>query len=209
MENHGERLAEMWMDPLLIEVRTYGLHLQTLDIRQHARVHAAAVAEIAGCAQSSSQTSADCSGLRLPSALSPQTTEVLETFRAIAELKRKYPPEAIRQYVISGATSAEDVLHVLWLARLGGVKVETDGDDPGLQPVPLFESIEDLPECSGDHAPPVVERGLSTPVEVLGSSAGDHAGLLGFEQRWRHDHQHMGDLEGAPRDCIVLLRSTA
>ena len=38
----------MLIDPLLIEVRTYGLHLQTLDIRQHARVHAAAIAEISG-----------------------------------------------------------------------------------------------------------------------------------------------------------------
>jgi phosphoenolpyruvate carboxylase len=149
MENRGERLVEMLIDPLLIEVRTYGLHLQTLDIRQHARVHAAAVAEIAGCAE----TSADCSTLRLPAALSPQTAEVLETFRAIAELKRKFPPEAIRQYVISGATSAEDVLHVLWLARLGGVRVESDGDDPGLQPVPLFESIEDL-----ENAPEIMHR---------------------------------------------------
>ncbi len=74
--------------------------------------------------------------LRLPAALSPQSQEVLDTFRAIAELKRQYAPEAIRQYVISGATSAEDVLHVLWLARLGGVRVEaTHGEagdkDPG------------------------------------------------------------------------------
>ncbi|RZU41401.1 phosphoenolpyruvate carboxylase [Edaphobacter modestus] len=149
MENRGERLAEMLIDPLLIEVRTYGLHLQTLDIRQHARVHAAAVAEIAGCAESS----ADSSALRLPAALSAQTAEVLETFRTIAELKRKYPPEAIQQYVISGATTAEDVLHVLWLARLGGVRVETEGDDPGLQPVPLFESIEDL-----ENAPDSMRR---------------------------------------------------
>ncbi len=149
MENRGERLAEMLIDPLLIEVRTYGLHLQTLDIRQHARVHAAAVAEIAGCAE----TSADSSALRLPAALSAQTAEVLETFRTIAELKRKYPPEAIRQYVISGATTAEDVLNVLWLARLGGVRVETEGDDPGLQPVPLFESIEDL-----ENAPDSMRR---------------------------------------------------
>jgi phosphoenolpyruvate carboxylase len=149
MQNRGERLAQMLIDPLLIEVRTYGLHLQTLDIRQHARVHAAAVAEIAGCAE----TSADCSALRLPAALSPETAEVLETFRAIAELKRKHPPEAIRQYVISGATSAEDVLHVLWLARLGGVRVETEGADPGLQPVPLFESIEDL-----ENAPEIMRR---------------------------------------------------
>jgi phosphoenolpyruvate carboxylase len=153
MENRGERLARMLVDPLLVEVRTYGLHLQTLDIRQHARVHAAAVAEIAGCAQ----TSQSATELQLPSALSSQTAEVLETFRAIAELKRKYPAEAICQYVISGATSAEDVLNVLWLARLGGVRVEADGDkpgdDPGLQPVPLFESIEDL-----ENAPAIMRR---------------------------------------------------
>jgi phosphoenolpyruvate carboxylase len=135
-EHSGDRLAKMLIDPLQMEVRTYGLHLQTLDVRQHARVHAAAVAEI-----SAWQAGAP---LTLPPALSGQTAEVLDTFRTIAELKQTYVPEAIRQYVISGATRAEDVLHVLWLARLGGVRVEASGDDPGLQPVPLFESIEDL-----------------------------------------------------------------
>jgi phosphoenolpyruvate carboxylase len=139
VEHHGPRLAEMFLNPLLIEVRTYGLHLQTLDIRQHARIHAAAIAEI-----SAWQPVKSSSSLALPPALSAPTTEVLDTFRTIAELKQTYSPESIRQYVISGATSAEDVLHVLWLARLGGVRVEASGDDPGLQPVPLFESIEDL-----------------------------------------------------------------
>src|ERR1035441_7031062 len=46
MRNRGRRLARIHIDPLLLEVRTYGLHLQTLDIRQHARVHAAAIREI-------------------------------------------------------------------------------------------------------------------------------------------------------------------
>lgn len=150
-ENHGHRLAQMLIDPLLIEVRTYGLHLQTLDIRQHARFHSAAIAEILGEAsrEAGSQT------LQLPPALSPQTTEVLNTFRAIAELKQAYAPESIQQYVISGATSATDILDVLQLARLGGVKVEGDPGlgDPGLQPVPLFEYIEDL-----QNAPAVMRR---------------------------------------------------
>jgi phosphoenolpyruvate carboxylase len=144
IRNNGRRLAAMLIDPLLIEVRTYGLHLQTLDIRQHARVHATAIAEI-------SQTTATNTP-QLSPALTPQTTEVLDTFRAIAELKRTYVPESLPRYVISGATSAEDVLNVLRLARLGGVRVEgcggpagcPDSSDPGLQPVPLFESIEDL-----------------------------------------------------------------
>ena len=118
MHNQGLRLARIYIDPLLMEVRTYGLHLQTLDIRQHARVHAAAIAEL-------SRHSGSASGeLQLPPALTPQTAEVVATFRAIAELKREYVPEALPRYVISGATSAEDVLHVLWLARLGSVRVE-------------------------------------------------------------------------------------
>ncbi|MDE1176951.1 MAG: phosphoenolpyruvate carboxylase [Edaphobacter sp.] len=155
MENNGSRLAEMLIDPLLLEVRTYGLHLQTLDIRQHARVHAAAVAEIAGC------TAHTDGQLHLPPALSPQTMEVLDTFRAIAALKKEYPAETLQQYVISGATSAEDILNVLWLARLGGVQVESSGEgddyDPGLQPVPLFESIEDL-----ENAPAIMRSLWST-----------------------------------------------
>jgi phosphoenolpyruvate carboxylase len=142
IRDKGHRLSELLIDPLLLEVRTYGLHLQTLDIRQHAKVHAAAIAELAATTEGGEST--------LAPALTPQTAEVLDTFRTIAELKHTYAPEAIRQYVISGATSAEDVLNVLRLARLGGVKVEaspataTQSHDPGLQPVPLFESIEDL-----------------------------------------------------------------
>ncbi len=45
-ENRGKRLAEHFVDPLLLAVRTFGLHLQTLDIRQHARVDAAALREL-------------------------------------------------------------------------------------------------------------------------------------------------------------------
>jgi phosphoenolpyruvate carboxylase len=160
VQNRGRRLARTLIDPLLLEVRTYGLHLQTLDIRQHARVHAAAIAEIAATSGAASALGE----LTLPSALTPQTTEVLNTFRAIAELKRAYAPESLPRYVISGATSAEDVLHVLWLARLGGVRVEGGGataqdSDPGLQPVPLFESIEDL-----QHAPAIMRALWSSAV---------------------------------------------
>ena len=80
----------------------------------------------------------------LPSGLSAETSSVLETFRVVAEVKDGCSPEAIRQYVISGAATVDDVLAVVRLARLGGVRVEGSGRDPGLMPVPLFESIEDL-----------------------------------------------------------------
>jgi len=136
--NRGLRIARTLVDPLILQVRTFGLHLHTLDIRQHARVHSAALQE----------TIADTMATSLPGGLSAETSSVLETFRVVAEIKSGCSPEVIRQYVISGAACVEDVLAVVRLARLGGVKVEGSGRgpgrDPGLMPVPLFESIEDL-----------------------------------------------------------------
>jgi phosphoenolpyruvate carboxylase len=203
--NNGERLAEMLIDPLLLEVRTYGLHLHTLDIRQHAKVHAAAIAEIAAW-------KIDSTDLTLPPALTPQTAEVLDTFRTIAELKQTYAPEAIRQYVISGATSAEDVLNVLWLARLGGVNVEAADEDPGLQPVPLFESIEDL-----QNAPAIMRTLWTSEVyqSLLKSWNHRQEVMLGYSDSnkdggmitstWEIYKAHRA-LHQVARDCGVHLR---
>ena len=133
-ENRGLRIARTLIDPLILQVRTFRLHLHSLDIRQHARVLASALQEAIS----------DTMAAVLPSSLSAETSSVLETFRVVAEIKDGCSPEAIRQYVISGAAVVEDVLAVVRLARLGGVRVEGYGRDPGLMPVPLFESIEDL-----------------------------------------------------------------
>ncbi len=142
-EHEGIRIARTLIDPLILQVRTFGLHLHTLDIRQHARVHSVALREAIS----------DTIAPDLQSGLSQETASVLETFRVVAEVKGGCSPEAVRQYVISGASSVEDVLAVIRLARLGGVAVEGAGEepgrDPGLMPVPLFESIEDLRNAPG------------------------------------------------------------
>ena len=43
----GERLARALVDPLLRRIATFGFYLHSLDIRQHAKVHATAIAELA------------------------------------------------------------------------------------------------------------------------------------------------------------------
>ncbi len=73
---------------------------------------------------------ADTIAATLPGGLSAETASVLETFRVVAEVKTGCSPEAIRQYVISGASTVEDVLAVVRLARLGGVRVEGLGTRP-------------------------------------------------------------------------------
>ena len=139
VQNRGERLAALLIDPLLRQVETFGFHLHTLDVRQHARIHAQARQELLGLASDEATT--------LPGPPGDETRMVLDTLRAVAELKRTYPPEAIQIYVISGATGVDDVLTVVRLAEVCGVRVAAEGDDPGLMPVPLFESIPDLRAC--------------------------------------------------------------
>ncbi len=153
----GLRIARTLIDPLILAVRAFGLHLHALDIRQHARVHAAALKDTAAPA--------------LAGSLSAGTEDALETLRAVAEVKRGCAPEAIRQYVISGAASVDDVLAVVRLAQLSGVKVEGSGADPGLMPVPLFESIDDL-----RNAPAVCRELWSRP---------DYRKLLASWDNWQ------------------------
>jgi phosphoenolpyruvate carboxylase len=137
---------------------------------------------------------------------------VLETFRVVAEIKNGCSPEAIRQYVISGASTVEDVLAVVRLARLGGVRVEGAGRDPGLMPVPLFESIEDLrraPEvCRELWSRPDYRKLLATwdnwQEVMLGYSDSNKDGGM-LTSTWEIFRAHR-DLHVVARECGVKLR---
>jgi phosphoenolpyruvate carboxylase len=207
--NGGERIARLLLDPLLRQISTFGFHLYSLDIRQHARVHARAVAELAGgsLVQESGLTS-------VPDAPSDETRSLLETLRMVAELKRQFPPQAVRSYVISGASGVEDILSVIWLARLSGVRVEAsaDGVDPGLMPVPLYESIEDLRNCpqvcralwtSQDYAPLLDSWGRRQEVMLGYSDSNKDGGML--TSAWEIYKAHRA-LHHVADECKVKLR---
>ena len=135
-QNRGLRLAKLYLNPLLLKVGTFGFHLSTLDIRQHAHAHAKLLTEIAAALSLNPK--------ELPTALSVQSAEVFETFENIARLKKIYPPQAIRAYIISGNRDEDDIFAVVRMAGVCGVRMAGAGDDPGLMPVPLFESIGSL-----------------------------------------------------------------
>ncbi|MGZ5178575.1 MAG: phosphoenolpyruvate carboxylase, partial [Burkholderiales bacterium] len=143
--NGAERVAERLLDPLLRQVATFGFHLHTLDIRQHARLHKQAVEEFSGALNDPVlvQKQDEDGATRI----SDQSREVAATLRTAADLKRRYPAQAIRMYVISGSTSLNDIHDLLRLANVAGVRAQGTDADPGLMPVPLFESIEDLRHC--------------------------------------------------------------
>ena len=132
--HRGERLAQTYVGSVLRKVRKFGFHLHTLDIRQHARVHAQVLKELGPALEQRPE--------------SAQGLELLETFRTIAQVKRSHPAQSIRNYIISGTESESDVLAVIRLAKLTGVQVAGSKTDPGLMPIPLFESIDSLRSSS-------------------------------------------------------------
>ncbi|WP_045252942.1 phosphoenolpyruvate carboxylase [Microbacterium foliorum] len=112
---------------LIWQVETYGFHLTELEVRQHSQVHAKALAELEG-----------------GEALSAQTEEVLEVFRAIADIQRDRGLRAAGRYVVSFTQAASDLANVHRLAR------HALGDDaPVLDVVPLFETFADLQAAPG------------------------------------------------------------
>lgn len=203
--NHGRRLAEI-LSPLLRKVRTFGFHLHALDIRQHARVQSEALAELA------SAVSPAAGPTQFPPGLSALSVELLETFRTIAELKKTHSPKAIRNFIISNTQSEHDIFAVIRLAALGGVSTAASKGDPGLRPVPLFESIDAL-RCS----PAIMRRVWSASQfqPLLDSWGRHHEVMLGYSDSnkdggmltstWElHKAQH--HLHEAARECGVHLR---
>ena len=129
-----ERVAWGEVAEMRWQVGTFGFHLASLEIRQHASVHAAALAAIRDGAPGSTEVAA---GVTLD--------EVLGTFRAIAAAQARFGVEACHRYVVSFTSSASDVTDVLELARLAVAADDGDGADPPiLDVVPLFESSEAL-----------------------------------------------------------------
>jgi phosphoenolpyruvate carboxylase len=205
----------------LRKVRTFGFHLHALDIRQHAQVHARAAAELAAngnedrqssIQQSSAEQSSSLKSSSRRQAQSSDTQELLDTFQKIAELKRIYPPQAIRNYIISGAASEEDVLTVVRLAQRCGVQVAGSAHDPGLMPVPLFESIDSLRSAAGvmrrlwkhPEYRPLADSWAGWQEVMLGYSDSNKDGGM-FTSTWELYKAHR-ELHRAAQECGIKLR---
>ncbi len=169
-EGRGERIAEGLLWDWWIQTRVFGFHLARLDVRQEARRHAEAIAELlrgAGVANYTElseeeqiawlvETFPRAAELIQRAAPSPETAETLAVFRLIHQAAQAYGPEALGLYIISMARSPADVLAVLWLmSGAGGLSAPPDF----FQVAPLFETISTLRE-----APRILEQLLSLPL---------------------------------------------
>lgn len=120
-EAYGELQSLIW------QVETFGFHLAELEVRQHSQVHAETLRAIA-----SGQP------------LDDRSREVLDTFRAIAAIQRRYGEVACRRYIVSFTQAASDLSAVYELAEIATGAGQTP---PVLDVIPLFETFEDLQRC--------------------------------------------------------------
>ena len=129
------RVAWGELQDLRWQVQTFGFHFASLEVRQHSRVHRAALK----AAQAGDGTDVEASP-------GVTTGEVLETFRCLARIQARFGVEAAHRYVISFAGSARDATDVLELARCA---TPAGGTPPVLDIVPLFESADALESAGG------------------------------------------------------------
>lgn len=159
----------------IVQVRTFGFHLAGLDLRQHSRVHEAAVADLLRLGGvEDDYASLDEAGkvamlraeletsrplLARDATMSPETRELLDTL-AVVKRTIDREPDAIGSYIVSMAHAASDLYEVLVLFREAGLwsRDETGVACP-IDVAPLFETVDDLA-----HAKTVLEGMFSDPM---------------------------------------------
>ncbi|MDQ0426622.1 MULTISPECIES: phosphoenolpyruvate carboxylase [Cellulomonas] len=142
LEAAGARRAAYGdLQRLVWQVQTFGFHLAELEVRQHSQVHAAALADI------------EANGV--DGELAPMTVEVLDTFRALGTVQRRFGVAAARRYIVSFTQSPEHLAAVYRLAELafGGAE-----HAPVIDAIPLFETFADL-----ENSVDILEASLQHP----------------------------------------------
>ncbi|MDH3706264.1 MAG: phosphoenolpyruvate carboxylase, partial [Acidimicrobiia bacterium] len=152
----GELLARGRVARVRRMVAMVGFHLAVLDIRQHARVHHEALAELfepLGVAYGDLDRAervdllttelASRRPLAPPAALDPGDGSALALFRALRDAMQANGPHIIESYIVSMTEGVDDILAPAVLARDVGL-VDLPAGVAHLGFVPLFETIDDL-----------------------------------------------------------------
>jgi phosphoenolpyruvate carboxylase len=162
---HAKQIADGDLRDVIRIAQVFGFHLATMDIRDHARRHAAALDDILR----SSNVAANylelseteriallAREIENPRPLvaptiegfSAETQEVLNIFRFVAEAVTGRHRGAIETYVISGAEAPSDLLAVLLLMKESKL-ARSDGEEAKLSIAPLFEQEQGLRDAPG------------------------------------------------------------
>ena len=146
--NKGANAGLFYVERLLRRIETFGFHLATLDVRQHASVLHEVIAEGLddpqwlgrGRGERRERLTQALEKDRGPvSELGALGRRTLAVFDAIVQGRHRYGPEAIGYFIVSGAEGADDVLAALLLARWAEVYDKRTGEI-ALDIAPQFET---------------------------------------------------------------------
>ncbi len=164
--NKGQHAGIFLLNRLQTREQTFGFHLATLDIRQDSLVHRRVIARILrddDWLDLDADTRADRLTEQLESGRLPGLPDdefvlrTIEVFRSIGWGHRHFGRRALGPYIISMTQGADDVLSVLFLARIAGL-IDAHGNVP-LDVTPLLETVDDL-----KHGEVILQRLFSDPV---------------------------------------------
>jgi phosphoenolpyruvate carboxylase len=159
------RSARAFLGPVAGVARTFGRHLASLDVREHASRIGAAVAALFAVDGRPGYDALDEASkvallvgelqtrrplLAVGARADDDTHSVLDPLVIVREAIADRGGRVFGRYVVSMTESVSDLLEVLIIAREAGVRV---------LPVPLFETLADL-----RRAPAVMEQALALPV---------------------------------------------
>ncbi len=215
----GVRAGLFHVERLLRRIDTFGFHLATLDVRQHAEVHRAVVGQGFGDPDFAARPAAErLERIRLalerdegPSQpLDALGRRTLAVFEQLAHSRHRGGRDAIGDYVVSGATGPDDVLVVLLLARWAEVVDKRIGEVP-LDVAPLFESVTALDDCGAILnallAEPIYRRHVKARGDrqaVMIGYGDSNKGSGFFASRWAL-YRAQAALAQAGRDAGVVL----
>ncbi|RZS87391.1 phosphoenolpyruvate carboxylase type 1 [Motilibacter rhizosphaerae] len=161
LAHKGALIAHGRLERLIRTLEAFGLHLATLDVREHSEAHHMALGQLfdrlqepgapayAALAQPERQAllSAEL-GSRRPLAPTPPPLDaagarVFAVFQTVADVLDRFGPAVVESYIISMTHHADDVFAAVLLAREAGL-VDLPGGVARIGFVPLLETGEEL-----------------------------------------------------------------
>ena len=185
LANKGGHAGLFHIRRLLRRIDTFGFHLASLDVRQHASVLHRIIAQGGDDPAWPYRTSAERTRL-LTDALSKDAGPRVEldalgkrnlaVFEAFAQIRHRYGARAAGFFVVSGTEGPDDVLAALLLARWASV-YDKNTNQVTLDIAPQFESIAAL-ERSGE----IVRELLAEPAyrRHIEGRSGRQGVLIGY-----------------------------
>jgi len=160
--NQGTATAKGRLLRLRRQVKSFGFHLATVDLRQNSAVHETTIAELlkavgrddygdldelSRVATLRDELKSNRHLLRPYHTYSEAVQKELAVFDQARKTRDTFGQRAITCSIISNCTSASDILELAVLLKETGLLASKS--DKGLRVVPLFETIEDLRNGAG------------------------------------------------------------